>query len=92
MQRRRIGWTCGTWSSGAAGNSRVGSGGLSEDVKVDQVKAAMENGALTVTIPKEEARRSIQINGQNSMVFESAVCTLHLELEVSITQLLSHEV
>ncbi|XAR52297.1 hypothetical protein NMG60_11020283 [Bertholletia excelsa] len=40
---------------------------LPEDAKVDQVKAAMENGVLTVTVPKEEAKRpdvkSVQISG-----------------------------
>jgi HSP20 family protein len=34
---------------------------------VEQVKAAMENGVLTVTVPKEEAKKpdvkSIQISG-----------------------------
>ncbi|OWM70005.1 17.6 kDa class I heat shock protein 2-like [Punica granatum] len=40
---------------------------LPENARVDQVKAAMENGVLTVTVPKEEAKRadvrSIQITG-----------------------------
>lgn len=30
---------------------------LPENAKVDQVKAAMENGVLTVTVPKEPARK-----------------------------------
>ncbi|TKY59228.1 18.5 kDa class I heat shock protein [Spatholobus suberectus] len=40
---------------------------LPENAKVDQVKASMENGVLTVTVPKEEAEKSdvktIQISG-----------------------------
>ncbi|KAK1601761.1 hypothetical protein QYE76_037728 [Lolium multiflorum] len=40
---------------------------LPANAKVDQVKAAMENGVLTVTVPKEEAKKpdvkSIQISG-----------------------------
>ena len=40
---------------------------LPEDAKVDQVKAAMENGVLTVTVPKEGAKKpdvkSIEISG-----------------------------
>ncbi|KAK9123812.1 hypothetical protein Sjap_013414 [Stephania japonica] len=40
---------------------------LPEDAKVDQVKAAMENGVLTVTVPKEEVKKpevkSIDISG-----------------------------
>lgn len=40
---------------------------LPENAKVDQVKAAMENGVLTVTVPKEEENKpqmkSIQISG-----------------------------
>ncbi|KAK9061104.1 hypothetical protein SSX86_018284 [Deinandra increscens subsp. villosa] len=40
---------------------------LPENAKVDQVKAAMENGVLTVTVPKVELKKpdvkSIQISG-----------------------------
>ncbi|ONK62124.1 uncharacterized protein A4U43_C07F600 [Asparagus officinalis] len=40
---------------------------LPEDAKVDQVKAAMEDGVLTVTVPKEVVKkrdvRSIEISG-----------------------------
>ncbi|KAG6516278.1 hypothetical protein ZIOFF_026733 [Zingiber officinale] len=40
---------------------------LPENAKVDQVKASMENGVLTVTIPKEEVKKpevkSIEISG-----------------------------
>jgi HSP20 family protein len=40
---------------------------LPENAKMDQVKAAMENGVLTVTVPKEEVKRpevkSIEISG-----------------------------
>ncbi|KAI8032499.1 18.2 kDa class I heat shock protein [Camellia lanceoleosa] len=40
---------------------------LPENAKVDQVKAAMENGVLTVTVPKEGVKKrdlkSIQISG-----------------------------
>ncbi len=40
---------------------------LPENAKVDQVKAAMENGVLTITVPKEEVKKpdvkSIQISG-----------------------------
>ncbi len=40
---------------------------LPENAKVDQVKAAMENGVLTVTVPKEEVKKpdvkSIEISG-----------------------------
>ncbi|XP_071734484.1 18.5 kDa class I heat shock protein-like [Rutidosis leptorrhynchoides] len=40
---------------------------LPENAKVDQVKAAMENGVLTVTVPKAEVKKadvkSIQISG-----------------------------
>nr|APG29729.1 heat shock protein 20-like protein [Brassica napus] len=40
---------------------------LPENVKMDQVKAAMENGVLTVTVPKAETKKpdvkSIQISG-----------------------------
>jgi HSP20 family protein len=39
---------------------------LPDNAKVEQVKAAMENGVLTVTVPKEEAKKpdvkSIQIS------------------------------
>ncbi|CAH2060141.1 unnamed protein product [Thlaspi arvense] len=40
---------------------------LPENVKMDQVKATMENGVLTVTVPKAETKKaevkSIQISG-----------------------------
>ncbi|WRX33572.1 Alpha crystallin/Hsp20 domain - like 10 [Theobroma cacao] len=40
---------------------------LPENVKMDQVKASMENGVLTVTIPKEEVKKpdvkAIEISG-----------------------------
>ncbi|KAL2344088.1 hypothetical protein Fmac_005373 [Flemingia macrophylla] len=40
---------------------------LPENAKVDQVKASMENGVLTITVPKEEVKkpdvRSIEISG-----------------------------
>ncbi|URE32073.1 Hsp20/alpha crystallin family, partial [Musa troglodytarum] len=41
---------------------------LPENAKVDQVKASMENGVLTVTMPKEDAKKkpemkSIEISG-----------------------------
>ncbi|KAI7726615.1 hypothetical protein M8C21_025189, partial [Ambrosia artemisiifolia] len=39
---------------------------LPENAKMDQVKAAMENGVLTITVPKEEVKKpdvkSIQIS------------------------------
>ena len=40
---------------------------LPENAKMDQVKASMENGVLTVTVPKEEEKKpevkSVQISG-----------------------------
>ncbi|KAK9057577.1 hypothetical protein SSX86_022413 [Deinandra increscens subsp. villosa] len=40
---------------------------LPENAKMDEVKAAMENGVLTVTVPKEEVKKpdvkSIEISG-----------------------------
>ncbi|XP_078163969.1 18.1 kDa class I heat shock protein-like [Carex rostrata] len=40
---------------------------LPENAKMDQIKAAMENGVLTVTVPKEEVKKpdvkSIKISG-----------------------------
>ncbi|XP_021277842.1 18.2 kDa class I heat shock protein-like [Herrania umbratica] len=40
---------------------------LPENVKMDQVKASMENGVLTVTVPKVEAKKpdikAVQISG-----------------------------
>jgi len=40
---------------------------LSDNAKVDQVKASIENGVLTVTIPKEEVKKpdvkTVQISG-----------------------------
>ncbi|KAK9280458.1 hypothetical protein L1049_014150 [Liquidambar formosana] len=40
---------------------------LPENAKTDQVKAAMENGVLTVTVPKEEVKKpdvkAVQISG-----------------------------
>ncbi|XP_020220659.1 17.3 kDa class I heat shock protein-like [Cajanus cajan] len=40
---------------------------LPENAKVDQVKASMENGVLTVTVPKEEVKKpdvkAVQISG-----------------------------
>ncbi|KAJ1375677.1 HSP20-like chaperone [Sesbania bispinosa] len=40
---------------------------LPENVKMDQVKASMENGVLTVTLPKEEVKKphvkAIEISG-----------------------------
>ncbi|KAJ6291579.1 hypothetical protein OIU76_023621 [Salix suchowensis] len=40
---------------------------LPEDARVDQVKASMENGLLTVTVPKEEVKKpdvkAIEISG-----------------------------
>ncbi|KAF5821616.1 putative small heat shock protein HSP20 [Helianthus annuus] len=40
---------------------------LPENANMDQVKAAMENGVLTITVPKEEAKKpdvkSIEISG-----------------------------
>ncbi|CAH2059959.1 unnamed protein product [Thlaspi arvense] len=40
---------------------------LPENVKMDEVKAAMENGVLTVTVPKTETKKadvkSVQISG-----------------------------
>ncbi|ONK81589.1 uncharacterized protein A4U43_C01F30860 [Asparagus officinalis] len=41
---------------------------LPENAKMDQVKATMENGVLTVTVPKEEVKKpevkAIEISGQ----------------------------
>ncbi|KAJ0985808.1 hypothetical protein J5N97_004164 [Dioscorea zingiberensis] len=41
---------------------------LPENARVDQMKAAMENGVLTVTVPKEEVKKpqikSIEISGE----------------------------
>ncbi|KAM7274845.1 hypothetical protein ACFE04_016711 [Oxalis oulophora] len=41
--------------------------GLPENVKIDQVKATMENGVLTITVPKEEVKKpevkAIDISG-----------------------------
>ncbi|MCA0781517.1 Hsp26/alpha crystallin family protein, partial [Vibrio vulnificus] len=31
---------------------------LPENAKMDRIKAAMENGVLTVTVPKEEAKKA----------------------------------
>ncbi|KAM7276600.1 hypothetical protein ACFE04_018466 [Oxalis oulophora] len=31
--------------------------GLPDNVKIDQVKATMENGVLTITVPKEEVKK-----------------------------------
>jgi HSP20 family protein len=40
---------------------------LPENVKMDEVKASMENGVLTVTVPKEEVKqpdvKTIEISG-----------------------------
>ncbi|GJU82246.1 17.3 kDa class I heat shock protein-like protein, partial [Tanacetum coccineum] len=40
---------------------------LPENAKMDQIKAGMENGVLTITVPKEEVKKpdvkSIQISG-----------------------------
>ncbi|KAF9624595.1 hypothetical protein IFM89_012017 [Coptis chinensis] len=40
---------------------------LPENAKVDEVKASMENGVLTVTVPKEEVKKSevksVEISG-----------------------------
>ncbi|KAL0402837.1 UNVERIFIED_CONTAM: class I heat shock protein 3 [Sesamum radiatum] len=40
---------------------------LPENAKMDQIKASMENGVLTVTVPKEEVKKpevkAIQISG-----------------------------
>nr|ABF61867.1 chaperone [Agave tequilana]ABF61874.1 chaperone [Agave tequilana]ABF61876.1 chaperone [Agave tequilana] len=40
---------------------------LPENVKMDQVKASMENGVLTVTVPKEEVKKpevkAIEVSG-----------------------------
>jgi HSP20 family protein len=40
---------------------------LPENVKMEEVKASMENGVLTVTVPKEEVKkpdvRAIEISG-----------------------------
>uniref|UniRef100_A0A251VPP8 Putative HSP20-like chaperone n=1 Tax=Helianthus annuus TaxID=4232 RepID=A0A251VPP8_HELAN len=40
---------------------------LPENAKMDEVKAAMENGVLTITVPKEEVKKpdvkSIEISG-----------------------------
>ncbi|KAI3772272.1 hypothetical protein L6452_03454 [Arctium lappa] len=40
---------------------------LPENAKLDEVKASMENGVLTITVPKEEVKKpdvkSIQITG-----------------------------
>ena len=42
---------------------------LPENVKVDQVKASMENGVLSVFVPKEDVKKpevkSIEISGEN---------------------------
>ncbi|CAL0317655.1 unnamed protein product [Lupinus luteus] len=37
-----------------------------ENAKVDQVKALLENGVLTVTFPKEEVKMSVPITGLDS--------------------------
>ncbi|KAM3695298.1 hypothetical protein ACJW31_07G121000 [Castanea mollissima] len=56
-------WHRVKWSSGKF----VRSFRLSENVKMDQIKAAMENGVLTVTVPKVEAKKpdvkTIEISG-----------------------------
>jgi HSP20 family protein len=41
---------------------------LPENAKIDQVKAGLENGVLTVTVPKEEVKKpdvkkAIEISG-----------------------------
>jgi len=40
---------------------------LPENAKTEQIKASMENGVLTVTVPKEEAKKAdiknVQITG-----------------------------
>ena len=40
---------------------------LPENVKMEEVKASMENGVLTVTVPKEEVKKpavkAIEISG-----------------------------
>ena len=40
---------------------------LPENVKMDQMKASMENGVLTVTVPKEEVKKhdvkAVEISG-----------------------------
>ncbi|KAI5386627.1 hypothetical protein KIW84_072960, partial [Lathyrus oleraceus] len=44
---------------------------LPENAKMDQVKASMENGVLTVTVPKEEIKKPdvkvLQISGERSV-------------------------
>uniref|UniRef100_A0A803LCJ8 SHSP domain-containing protein n=1 Tax=Chenopodium quinoa TaxID=63459 RepID=A0A803LCJ8_CHEQI len=41
---------------------------LPENAKMDEVKASMENGVLTVTVPKEEVKKpevkAIQVSGE----------------------------
>ncbi|KAL7173311.1 hypothetical protein ACSBR2_032721 [Camellia fascicularis] len=52
---------------------------LPENAKMNQVKASMENGVLTVTIPKEEVKKleikSIDISG----LFEKGVVLVFLD-------------
>nr|DAD42905.1 TPA_asm: hypothetical protein HUJ06_001135 [Nelumbo nucifera] len=49
------------------GNSTNQWRALLENARVDQVKAAVENGVLTVTVPKEEVKKpevkAIEISG-----------------------------
>uniref|UniRef100_A0A2N9IDY4 SHSP domain-containing protein n=1 Tax=Fagus sylvatica TaxID=28930 RepID=A0A2N9IDY4_FAGSY len=62
-----------SWAQEGGSESQVDSGKflrsfrLPENAKMDQIKAAMENGVLTVTVPKAEVKKSdvkaIEISG-----------------------------
>lgn len=53
---------------------------LPENAKMDQVKASMENGVLTVVVPKEEEKKpevkAIEISGWRTLAFCRALCFL----------------
>ncbi|WVZ24877.1 hypothetical protein V8G54_003421 [Vigna mungo] len=63
-----IGWVCCLWEPVERSSGKfLRRFRLGENAKMNEVKASMENGALTVTVPKEDVKKpevkAIEISG-----------------------------
>ncbi|KAF9661607.1 hypothetical protein SADUNF_Sadunf19G0086500 [Salix dunnii] len=70
---------------------------LPENAKVDQVRASMENGVLTVTVPKEEVKKPDMalipsfFDNRRGTIFDSFAWDLFKDFPFPSSSLVSHE-